>query len=39
MQLREPPGIIRLFALAGFRWLAILLARAFADFSTRGWPV
>jgi cytochrome c oxidase subunit 4 len=39
MRLREQPGIIRLFALAGFLWLAILLALAFADFYTRGWPV
>jgi cytochrome c oxidase subunit 4 len=36
MRLRERPGLIRLFALAGFFWLAILMALTFADFSTRG---
>ena len=39
MRLRERPGLIRLFALAGFFWLAILMALTFADFFTRGWPV
>ena len=38
MRLRERLGLIRLFALAGFFWLAILLALTFADFFTRGWP-
>lgn len=38
MRLRERPGLIRLFALAGFFWLAILLVLTFADFFTRGWP-
>jgi cytochrome c oxidase subunit 4 len=36
MRLRERPGLIRLFALAGFFWLAILMALTFADFFTRG---
>ena len=39
MRLRERPGLIRLFALAGFFWLAILMVLTFADFFTRGRPV
>jgi cytochrome c oxidase subunit 4 len=38
MRLREQPGVVRLFALAGFLWLALLLALTFTDFATRGWP-
>ena len=39
MRLRERTGLIRLFALAGFFWLAILMVLTLADFFTRGWPV
>jgi cytochrome c oxidase subunit 4 len=39
MRLRDRPGLVRLFALAGFFWLAILLGLTFVDFFTRGWPV
>ena len=35
MNLRERRGITFLYALAGFFWLAILLALAFADYGTR----
>ncbi len=38
MRLRERPGLVRCFAVAGFFWLAILMGLTFADFFTRGWP-
>jgi len=36
MRLREQSGLVRLFALAGFFWLAILLGLTFAEVFTRG---
>jgi cytochrome c oxidase subunit 4 len=39
MRLRERPGLIRLFALAGFFWLTILMGLTFADFFTRDWAI
>lgn len=36
MRLREGSGLVRLFALAGFFWLAILMGLTVADFLTRG---
>ena len=36
MRLRERPGLVRVFALAGFFWLAILMGLTVADFFTRG---
>lgn len=38
MRLRDRPGLVRLFALAGFFWLAIFIGLALTDFLTRGWP-
>jgi cytochrome c oxidase subunit 4 len=38
MRLREQTGLVRLFAVAGFFWLAILMTLTCADFFTRGWP-
>jgi cytochrome c oxidase subunit 4 len=37
MHLRTSPRVAWLFAGAGVFWLAILLALAAADLSTRGW--
>jgi cytochrome c oxidase subunit 4 len=37
MRLWYQAGLIRIFALAGFFWLAIILALTFADYLTRGW--
>ena len=36
MRLRERSGLIRIFALAGFFWLAILVGLTFVDYFTRG---
>ena len=36
MQLRYQNGLIRVFALAGFFWLAISALLTFADYLTRG---
>jgi cytochrome c oxidase subunit IV len=36
MQLRYQSGLIRVFALAGFFWLAISAALTFSDYLTRG---
>jgi cytochrome c oxidase subunit 4 len=36
MRLREQPGLVRLFALAGFFWLAILLGLTCTEVFTRG---
>jgi len=35
MQLRYQKGLIRVFALAGFFWLAISALLTFADYATR----
>ncbi len=37
MQLRWQRGLIRVFAAAGFFWLAIAGGLTFADYLTRGW--
>ncbi len=37
MQLRKHGGIVRIFAFAGFFWLALLAILASSDFATRGW--
>ena len=39
MRLRTQSGLVRVFALAGFFWLAILLVLTAADYFTRNWPV
>lgn len=37
MQLRYQRGLVRVFAVAGFFWLAIIGVLTFADYLTRGW--
>jgi cytochrome c oxidase subunit IV len=37
MRLRSQGALVRIFALAGFFWLAILLVLTSADFFTRAW--
>lgn len=37
MRLRWQPGMVRIFALAGFFWLVIAGALTLADYLTRGW--
>ena len=37
MHLKYSPGLIRLVILAGFFWLAVLVAISLADELTRGW--
>lgn len=37
MQLWYQRGLVRLFAAAGFFWLAIIGALTFSDYLTRGW--
>lgn len=37
MQLWSAKGLIRLFAAAGFFWLAIISVLTFCDYFTRGW--
>jgi cytochrome c oxidase subunit 4 len=37
MQLWYQRGLIRIFALAGFFWLAIIAILTFSDYLTRGW--
>jgi len=37
MQLWYQRGLVRLFAAAGFFWLAIIGALTFCDYLTRGW--
>jgi cytochrome c oxidase subunit 4 len=36
MRLRYQSGLVRLFAVAGFFWLGIILVFTFADYLTRG---
>jgi cytochrome c oxidase subunit IV len=36
MQLRQQDGMVRVFASAGFAWLAIAGVLTFADYLTRG---
>lgn len=37
MQLRTRSGLVRIFAFAGFFWLAIAGVLTFADYLTRNW--
>jgi cytochrome c oxidase subunit IV len=37
MQLRYRSGLVRVFAVAGFFWLALIGGLTFADYLTRGW--
>lgn len=37
MQLRYQSGLIRVFAAAGFLWLAIAGVLTFSDYFTRNW--
>jgi cytochrome c oxidase subunit 4 len=37
MHVKYSPGLTRLVILAGFFWLAILVAMSLADVLTRGW--
>ncbi len=37
MQLRYQRGLVRIFAIAGFFWLAIAGVLTFADYLTRDW--
>jgi cytochrome c oxidase subunit 4 len=39
MRLRNYTGLVRVFALAGFFWLAILLLLTAADYFTRTWRI
>jgi cytochrome c oxidase subunit 4 len=38
MRLRHYRGLVRVFAVGGFFWLAIILALTFADYATRDRP-
>ncbi len=37
MHLRHQPAMVRIFAVAGFFWLAVIGVLTFADYLTRGW--
>ena len=37
MQLWYQRGLVRIFAAAGFFWLAIIAVLTFTDYLTRGW--
>jgi len=37
MRLRQSGGLMRIFAVAGFFWLGIMLTLVFTDYGTRGW--
>lgn len=37
MRLRYQRAMVRIFAVAGFFWLAVAGALTFADYLTRGW--
>lgn len=37
MRLKQAGGLTRIFAVAGFFWLGIMLTLTFADYATRGW--
>lgn len=39
MQLRENSPLVRVFAIGGFFWLALLFLLTFADILTRGTPL
>jgi cytochrome c oxidase subunit 4 len=37
MQLRYQRGLVRVFAAAGFFWLAVMAVLTACDYLTRGW--
>ena len=37
MHLRQSASLVRLFALAGLFWMAILLVLTLSDYLSRGW--
>jgi cytochrome c oxidase subunit 4 len=37
MHVRGASGLVKLLAVAGFFWLAMMFALAFSDFAARGW--
>ena len=39
MRLGGQRPLIRIFAAAGFFWLAVLIALSASDYLTRGWPL
>lgn len=39
MHLRHQRGLVRIFAVAGFFWLAIAATLTLADYLTRGWSI
>jgi cytochrome c oxidase subunit IV len=38
MNLRNQPGLVRIFASAGIFWLAIMIVLTWCDYATRAWP-
>jgi cytochrome c oxidase subunit 4 len=38
MNLRNQPGLVRIFAGAGLFWLMIMIALTSCDYITRAWP-
>jgi cytochrome c oxidase subunit 4 len=39
MHLSRQKPLVRIFAVAGFFWLAVLLVLAASDYFTRGWTI
>jgi cytochrome c oxidase subunit 4 len=39
MQLKYQRGLVRIFATAGFFWLAVAGLLTFSDYLTRGWRI
>jgi cytochrome c oxidase subunit 4 len=37
MHVRGASGLVKLLAVTGFFWLAMMFALAFSDFAARGW--
>jgi cytochrome c oxidase subunit 4 len=37
MHVRGASGLVKLLAVTGFFWLAMMFALAFSDFGARGW--
>jgi cytochrome c oxidase subunit 4 len=38
MNLRNQPGLVRIFACAGLFWLTIMIVLTSCDYITRAWP-
>jgi cytochrome c oxidase subunit IV len=38
MKLGRQRPLVRIFAAAGFFWLAVLIVLSASDYTTRGWP-